>query len=120
MRELGGLDRGLDRLFQRPAVGELEHVLARRDLHHDAVDAGVDRALDVLFHAAREREYLRAQIALDDFLDRLVVGRRDDRHAGFDAVHARFGQASAMRIFSSFDRMTPVCCSPSRKVRRGS
>ena len=56
------------------------------------------------------------EVALDDFLDRLVVGRRHDRHAGFDAVHAGFGQASAMRIFSSLERMTPVCCSPSRSV----
>ena len=93
VRELCGLDRGFDRLLQRPAIGELEHVLARRDLHDDAVDAGVDRALDVFLHAPREGEDLGPEVALDDFLDGVVVGRRHDRHAGFDAVDAGFGEA---------------------------
>ena len=54
VREGGGLDRGLDRLFHRPAVGEVDHVLAGGDFHDDAVDAGVDGALHVFLHAAGE------------------------------------------------------------------
>ena len=42
VRERGRLDRGLDRLFHRPAVGELHHVLGRGDFHDHAVDAGID------------------------------------------------------------------------------
>src|SRR5262249_46017172 len=47
MRILGSLDRGLNRLFHRPAIGEIDHVLAGRDLHHHTVDTGVDGTLDV-------------------------------------------------------------------------
>ena len=54
--------------------------------------AAIDRALDVVHHAAGERENLRAEIALYDFFDGRGVAGRNHRHAGFDAVHAGFGQ----------------------------
>ena len=55
-------------------------------------DAAIHRALHVVHHAAREGENLRPEVALDDFLDRGGVARRHHRHAGFNAMHAGFGQ----------------------------
>ena len=77
---------------QRPLVGVFDDVRARRHFHHDARHAAIDGALHVVHHAAREREDLRTQVALHDFLDRRRIARRHHRHAGFDAVHAGFGQ----------------------------
>ncbi len=48
--------------------------------------------LHVIDHAAGEGEDLRSEIALYDFFDGSGVARRNHGHAGFDAVHARFGQ----------------------------
>jgi hypothetical protein len=47
-----GLDRGVDRALDGPAVRRLDQVMARRDLHDDAVDSAVGGALDVVDHAA--------------------------------------------------------------------
>ncbi len=89
----GRFDREVDGLFERPLVGVLDDVRAGRNFHHDAGDAAIDGALHVVDHAARERENLRTQLALDDLLDGRGVARRDHRHAGFDAVHAGFSQS---------------------------
>ena len=58
---LGCLDRQTDGFFQRPFVGVLDDVIAGRHFHDDAIDAAIDRPLDVFFHAAAEGEDLRAE-----------------------------------------------------------
>ena len=92
MRVGRGFDGEVDGFFQRPLVGVLDDVRAGRNFHHDALDAAIHGALDVVHHAARERENLRAEVALHDFLDGGGVARRHDGHARFDAVHAGFGE----------------------------
>jgi len=65
---------------------------ARRDLHDDAVDAAVGRALDVIDDAARERVDLRREPAARDLAYGGFVGRRDGRQTGLDPLHARLGE----------------------------
>ncbi len=48
VRQARRLDRGVDRPLHRPPVRLLDEVVARRDLHHDALDAAVGRALHVV------------------------------------------------------------------------
>src|SRR5215469_1321729 len=92
MRVGGGLDGKIDSLFELPTVSVLNDVGAGRNFHHDALYAAIDGALHIVNHAAGKRENLGAELAPDDFLDGGGIAGRYNRHAGFNAVHARFSQ----------------------------
>ena len=89
--QAGGIDE-VDRLFQRPAVGVLDDVVAGRDLDDDAGYAAVGRQPDVVDDAAAEGKDLGPKVALDDLTDGLLILLGDSGHPGFDAVHASLGQ----------------------------
>ena len=90
VRKARGLDRSLNRLFERPAIRLFDNVLAGWNFHYDACDAAVNRAFDVVYHAARKAKNLRSEIALGDFFDGRLVGRRNSRHTRFDAMDPGF------------------------------
>ena len=92
VRQARRLDRCVDRPLDRPAVGLLDKVVARGDLHHHAVDAAVGGALHVVDHAAGEGVDLRREPHLHHLADRRLVGGRDRWEAGLDAVDAGLGE----------------------------
>ena len=55
-------------------------------------DAAVERALDVVDHAAREREHAGREPGRGDAANRLGVLRRDGRQSGLDPLHAGLGE----------------------------
>ena len=55
----GGFDGQIDGAFDRPFVGVFDDVLAGRHFHDNPGDAAIDRALDVVHHAAGEGKDLR-------------------------------------------------------------
>jgi hypothetical protein len=111
-----GLDGRLNGPLHRLAVGVLNDVVARRNLGDDALYPAVFGELDVLWHAAGERENLGLQTQGNNVADGRFVFGRNGRHAGFNSVHSGFGQSFCDGHLLIPAKGDSVCCSPSRKV----